>query len=371
MYIAQMWVLYQLNASPWVLGLVTALEYGPFLVLPLLSATWIDRHGLRKVVLPCRVAHLAFMVMFAGAYFLGLSNTLTYLLLTFGIGCTKALESPGLQVLSRRQLDDLKQLPSAIALGGLAFNVVRSVGPAIAGALVAAASAGAALLVACLCMVPSLMLIALTQDVPDLAGSRKPRFAEAFALLKSAPLRNAALGLAIASTFLAPLSTMFTAYAVEVLHGGAAIAGSLTAAMGPTAVLASLMALHVTSRFGAVRTVQASLGLAALAVVGLAVAQTDAQALGLVAVLSGIVVIGTLSGQTTMQLAVSEALLPKTVALMTLVSMGGYVLGSLSMAAVASQVGIRGMLWCCAAIVLVFAIQMSRWTGSKIMSPQA
>src|SRR5690606_28415227 len=59
---------------------------------------------------------------------------------TFLLGCGTALHSPSWQA-SVGDMVSREHLPAAVALNGLGFNLTRSVGPAIGGAIVAVAGA--------------------------------------------------------------------------------------------------------------------------------------------------------------------------------------------------------------------------------------
>jgi len=65
------------------------------------------------------------------------------LLFTFLIGCGTAFNAPAWQA-SVGDMVPRKELPGAVALNSLAFNIARSVGPAIGGVIVAAAGVAAA-----------------------------------------------------------------------------------------------------------------------------------------------------------------------------------------------------------------------------------
>src|SRR5207237_4363485 len=65
------------------------------------------------------------------------------LLFTFLIGCGSALNGPAWQA-SVGEMVPREDLPAAIALNSMGFNVARSVGPALGGFIVAAAGAATA-----------------------------------------------------------------------------------------------------------------------------------------------------------------------------------------------------------------------------------
>ena len=76
----------------------------------------------------------------------GLMTPWLLLTLTFALSAGDAFESPTWRAVLP-ELVRKEDLPAASALNGIEFNIARAVGPAIAGALIAAAGVGAAFLV--------------------------------------------------------------------------------------------------------------------------------------------------------------------------------------------------------------------------------
>src|SRR5205085_10651494 len=76
---------------------------------------------------------------------LELTTPVVLLVLTFTLGIATALNVPAWQAITQ-ELVPADQLPAAAALGGVGFNIARSIGPALGGLLVAAAGPGAVFL---------------------------------------------------------------------------------------------------------------------------------------------------------------------------------------------------------------------------------
>ena len=86
---------------------------------------------------------LAVSARWRSAPMLGLLTPWLLLGFTFLIGCGTALNNPSWQA-SVGDMVPRDDLPAAVALNSVGFNLTRSVGPAIGGAIVAAAGAAAA-----------------------------------------------------------------------------------------------------------------------------------------------------------------------------------------------------------------------------------
>jgi len=113
----------------------------PVVLLALPSGVLADRYDRRTVLLAAQFAMLAFstaltVLAFADALTPGLLLGLTFLL-----GCGTALMGPAWQAI-QPELVERRQLGQAAALGAVNMNLARALGPAVGGAVVAAAGAG-------------------------------------------------------------------------------------------------------------------------------------------------------------------------------------------------------------------------------------
>ena len=115
----------------------------PILLLALLAGTLADLWDRRRVLL---LAQFWMVLISAGLAWLSgldLVTPATLLLFTFLIGVGTALTGPAWQA-SVRGIVPQGELAAAVTLNAIAMNFARAVGPAVGGAVVAAAGAGAA-----------------------------------------------------------------------------------------------------------------------------------------------------------------------------------------------------------------------------------
>jgi predicted MFS family arabinose efflux permease/quinol monooxygenase YgiN len=113
----------------------------PVVLLALPSGVLADRYDRRKVLL---AAQFAMFVVSSALTVLAFRGTLApgaLLTLTFLLGCGTALMGPAWQAV-QPELVEREQLGQAAALGAVNMNLARAVGPALGGAVVAAAGAG-------------------------------------------------------------------------------------------------------------------------------------------------------------------------------------------------------------------------------------
>ncbi|MBL1097717.1 MFS transporter [Streptomyces coffeae] len=113
----------------------------PVVLLALPSGVLADRYDRRRVLLAAQFAMLA---VSTGLTVLAFADALTPQLLlglTFLLGCGTALMGPAWQAI-QPELLERRQLGQAAALGAVNMNLARALGPALGGAVVAAAGAG-------------------------------------------------------------------------------------------------------------------------------------------------------------------------------------------------------------------------------------
>jgi MFS family permease len=143
------WLMATLTPSALMVALVQTASTLPSLLFGLGAGALADIVDRRRVLLTSQVLLLVTTMVLAIATLAGAIGPVTLLALTFLIGTAFTFYLPTQQAM----INDLvphAELSPAVALGAVAFNVARAVGPAIAGALAAWLSSGSALLVSAL-----------------------------------------------------------------------------------------------------------------------------------------------------------------------------------------------------------------------------
>ncbi|MER5363526.1 MFS transporter [Streptomyces sp. NPDC002785] len=113
----------------------------PVVLLALPSGVLADRYDRRRVLLAAQFAMLAISSVLTVLAFADELTPGLLLSLTFLLGCGTALMGPAWQAI-QPELVERSQLGQAAALGGVNMNLARALGPALGGAVVAAAGAG-------------------------------------------------------------------------------------------------------------------------------------------------------------------------------------------------------------------------------------
>jgi MFS family permease len=137
------WMMTSIADSADLVALVQASMTMPVVLLSLLAGALADSIDRRRIMLVAQAFMLTVSIILSVCAWTGTITSWSLLLLTFLIGCGTAFHAPAWQA-SVGDMVPRAHLSSAITLNGVGFNVARTVGPAIGGAIVAAAGAAAA-----------------------------------------------------------------------------------------------------------------------------------------------------------------------------------------------------------------------------------
>jgi MFS family permease len=140
------WLMTSIADSVDMVALVQASTSLPIMLLSLVGGAVADSFDRRRVMLIAQTFMLAVSAALMLTTYFGLISPWLLLSFTFLLGCGIAINNPSWQA-SVGDMVPRSDLPSAVALNSIGFNLSRSVGPAIGGVIVAAAGAAAAFLV--------------------------------------------------------------------------------------------------------------------------------------------------------------------------------------------------------------------------------
>lgn len=167
--VAQAWLVLELTHSPLHLGIVSALQFTPVLLLSPVGGVLSDRFAKRKVLLISQTAMQLQAFVLAALVWSGRVEYWHVAVLAAVYGLSRAIDIPARQ----SYITDLvgrSDLPNAVALNSVVMNGARIVGPAVAGLLIAAFGVALAFLLNGVSFVAVLVaLVAIrTEGRPDI-----------------------------------------------------------------------------------------------------------------------------------------------------------------------------------------------------------
>ncbi len=268
---AQAWLVYRLTDSPLMLGVLSAVRFGPALVGSPIAGVLTDRLPRRLVVLSTQSLSLGQATLMAALTLSGTIRVWHVLLLAFFQGVVDTLDTPARQTL---QVDivGVEDLQSAVSLNASAFNAARMVGPALAGVLVAAWGEGVCFAVNAFSYLAVLVALLTIRTLDAPAPPRASLRAELAEGVRYAwgnsEVRAMLGGIAVTSMFGLSYTTLLPVFARDVLHGGVRGFGVLMSSGGLGAVVGAMAAAARRSgrRTGVIMSVgQGGLGVGLIA----------------------------------------------------------------------------------------------------------
>src|SRR5437763_1552572 len=131
--VAQNWLIVSLtNASPFFLGLDAFLQQLPIILFSLIGGVFADRYDRRRTLIASQFVQMSTSGTLALLMFLHVVQIWHILVLSFVTGCAQSFGGPAYQSLIP-SLVDKKDLPNAVALNSIQFNVARVLGPLLFG----------------------------------------------------------------------------------------------------------------------------------------------------------------------------------------------------------------------------------------------
>jgi len=122
-------------------GIVTALQFGPMLLLLPLTGVAADHFDRRKLIMVTQAAMGALALALGLLMITGLIQLWHVYVFAFLLGCVTAFDTPARQTFVSELVGEA-DLANAVALNSTSFNAARLVGPAIAGLMIAALGSG-------------------------------------------------------------------------------------------------------------------------------------------------------------------------------------------------------------------------------------
>ena len=130
--VAQNWLILTMTGSTFLLGLDAFLGDAPFLLFSLLGGVMADRVDRRQILLRSQYVQMASATLLAGLLLAHAVQVWMILTLSFIVGLAQSFGGPAYQALVPT-LVDREDLPNAVALNSIQFNLARVVGPVLAG----------------------------------------------------------------------------------------------------------------------------------------------------------------------------------------------------------------------------------------------
>jgi MFS family permease len=331
--------------SPTMVGLVSASTAMPFMLLSLFAGAVADRFDRRLVMVVAQTFMLLVSATLAAVVWMGWTTPALLLAFTFLIGIGTVFNSPAWQV-SVSEMVPRDELAGAISLNSMGFNIARAFGPAIGGAIVAAAGAAAAFAVNAVSYVGLIAVLAFWRPVRAVKTIPDERLGSAMATgvryvalspnIRIVLLRGCAFGVAGAS-----VSALMPLTARDIVGGGALVYGLLVGAFGAGAVGGALLNVRIRNRYSTERLVSAATLIYALATIAVGIGLPLVVTMAALAATGGtwVLILSTLN--VTIQMSTPRWVVARALAVYQMLTFGGMACGSWLWGAVAADRDVR------------------------------
>lgn len=354
---AQGWLVLQLTQSPLAIGLVTACQFLPSLLLSLFGGAIADRVPKYRLILATQSVALVQALIFTLLVASGAVQLWHVYLLALALGLVNALDTPARQSFVV-ELVGKPALSNAVALNSLLFNSARVLGPGLGGVLIARLGVAPAFGLNAASFVAVIGCLLLMRPGEFHAGPPARRGEPLLEGIREGlvytwrtpPVRLIMIVMAFVGTFGYNFNVVLPLLSGFVLHTDAVGFGALSAALG----LGSLVGALAVAYAGQASQRRLLLGAAAFSVLlGLsALVPVLAVTLVLLAALGFAGIMFTTSANTLLQLTVPDGLRGRVTSLYWTLFAGSTPVGALVIGVLSRLVGVPETLVICAALAL-------------------
>ncbi len=252
--LGQAWLVLELTHSSFKLGIVSALQILPMLILSFPAGVLIDYFPKRMIIIATQTVMMVLAFTLAALQWSGVVQYWHVLVLATILGVANTVDMPARQAFIIEMVGK-EDLMNAIALNSSIFNAARAVGPAIAGLLIGALGTGACFFVnglSYLAVIWGLWLISFAEPRTMRQGTYHIMvdIREAMRYIRNTPVVMVTILLvAVVSIFGTNFNVLVPVFARQELHRDAAAFGFLMSAFG-TGALIGAVSLAALSRQG-------------------------------------------------------------------------------------------------------------------------
>lgn len=365
--LAQSWLVLQLTDSPFLLGLVGALQFAPVLVLGLFAGVLADKLPKRRLLLTTQSLALLQAAALGLLTWSGLVRIEHILLLAALLGMVNAFDMPARQSMVV-ELVGRDDLVNAIALNSSIFNAARILGPALGGALVGRIGIAPLFLLNAASFLPLILGLLVVRGARRSAARESTSawadLREGLAFVWRRPVtRGLLLLMAGVGTFAINFNVVVPLVAHDILATDAAGLGFLMAAMGIGSLMAALHTAY--GGRGSTRVLFASATALCLLEVLLAASRWPLLSAALLAASGYSMIRMAALANSTLQLTTPHRLRGRVMSVYTTIFAGSTPVGNLLLGSLASSHGASLAIGSLSALALALALVMWRFGPSE------
>jgi MFS family permease len=361
-------VLFEITGSAFWVGLVSLAQFVPGILLSPLGGALADRYDRRRLLLLTQSGMAVSALLLWATWISGVREPAAILALVGLGGVFAGINMPSWQSFVN-DLVPRDDLMSAVTLNSLQFNAARSIGPAIAGVLLAAFGPGWAFLLNGVSFVFVLAALGVVRARPRRQAAKAPggvtrQFVAAVRYTRSQPgIRMAILVSVLVGVLGNPIFQFTVVFAGSVFHVGPVALGVLNAALGLGAVLAAPLVSGWNHRLSLGTVVRWSLVLYSLAIIGFGLAPGFVAGVVALVVVGGSFLAANSASNTAIQLIVAEPMRGRVLALRIVLFTASFPVGAVGQGYLSDLIGPRVTVVGAGVAMLLCAAALALWRG--------
>jgi MFS family permease len=330
--VAISWLVHVRFVDPRYLGYRSFASDVPLLAFMLLGGAAADRRDRRRILISSQVFQMSCATALGVLYVTRHLGMAAILFLAFLTGLAQSQSAPTYQAVLSTVVPP-REIPSALALNSLQFNLSRAIGPVVAGILLVRAGTGwcfAVNVVSFLAVIVALVRIEIPSPRLGKKETLRESLAAGFRYVRRSDVLFGLTALAATASFLSfPLITYLPVVAGDVLKSGARGYSLLLSSFGAGAIVGALVTAHRGQAPARGRTLLGSLAVYGVATAAAVLSGNQGAAMALLFV-SGLAIVSAFSILNSLvQESAPDELRGRIVSIYGLAFRGGMPLGSL------------------------------------------
>lgn len=246
--IAQTWLVFTLTHSGSYIGLLTAVQFLPVLLLGPLGGVIVDRYPKRRILYVTQTTAMSLAFVLAALVLSHSVQVWMVFVLAGLLGCVQVVDNPTRQTFIMEMVGR-SHLANAVTLNSIEVNTARVIGPAIAGGLIAGIGIGYCFLVNGLSYIAVLFCLVIMRGrelhLSETVQHARGQLRAGFHYVRHTPVvRNILLMMAVIGTLSYEFPVVLPVLAGTTFHAKADGYSLLMGAMGAGAVIGGIIAAN-------------------------------------------------------------------------------------------------------------------------------
>lgn len=233
---AQVWLVYSLTKSAFLLGLLGVFQFGPVFLCSLFAGVLIDRLPKKKLIIFTQFVFMIQSLILAYLVWIQRARYWQIAILALVFGFAQTLDMPARQAYYA-ELVGKADLMNAISLNSTVFNLARVVGPSVAGILLVKLGAAACFFINGISFIPVIYGLYIINAKDNISGKKHEKIIKEIVdsikyIMKNDTLKFTIILMIIVCIFSANSEVIIPVFTNEVLKMGARGYTFLLSALG-------------------------------------------------------------------------------------------------------------------------------------------